>query len=152
MVVESIEADGLDWREPRRATGELLEEQGERRLADGRRCRKKDEDAPAFLLLQGRKTLEERTEQPRDRAFVVAYFLHKPVDRELHRAPMLDRCSLRLDFLDDIVLVVLEFIHMDMPPCEVTDVIFSYFIENKIYDMIELDIQLEEHGEKSIIA
>ena len=25
-------------------------------------------------------------------------------------------------------------------------------IENKIYDMIELDIQLEEHGEKSIIA
>lgn len=39
-----------------------------------------------------------------------------------------------------------------LSPCEVTDVIFSYFIENKIYDMIELDIQLEEHGEKSIIA
>ena len=39
-----------------------------------------------------------------------------------------------------------------LSPCEVTDVIFSYFIENKIYDMIELDIQLEEHGEKSIIV
>lgn len=30
--------------------------------------------------------------------------------------------------------------------CDKTDIIFSYFIENEIYDMIELDIQLEEHG------
>ncbi len=39
-----------------------------------------------------------------------------------------------------------------LSPCDKTDVIFSYFIENEIYDMIELDIQLEEHGLKCIIA
>ena len=33
-----------------------------------------------------------------------------------------------------------------LSPCDKTDIIFSYFIENGIYDMIELDIQLEEHG------
>lgn len=33
-----------------------------------------------------------------------------------------------------------------LSPCDKTDIIFSYFIENQIYDMIELDIQLEEHG------
>ncbi|MCI7796757.1 MAG: macro domain-containing protein, partial [Lachnospiraceae bacterium] len=33
-----------------------------------------------------------------------------------------------------------------LSPCDKTDIIFSYFIENEIYDMIELDIQLEEHG------
>ena len=36
-------------------------------------------------------------------------------------------------------------------PCDKTDVIFSYFIEKKIYDMIELDIQLEEHGLPCVI-
>jgi hypothetical protein len=34
----------------------------------------------------------------------------------------------------------------------ISDVIFSYFIENEIYDMIELDIQLEEHGQKCLIS
>lgn len=33
-----------------------------------------------------------------------------------------------------------------LSPCDKTDIIFRYFIENEIYDMIELDIQLEEHG------
>ena len=33
-----------------------------------------------------------------------------------------------------------------LSPCDKTDIIFSYFIENEIYDMIELDLQLEEHG------
>ena len=33
-----------------------------------------------------------------------------------------------------------------LSPCDKTDIIFSYFIENGIYDMIEIDIQLEEHG------
>ena len=32
------------------------------------------------------------------------------------------------------------------------DVIFSYFIENAIYDMVDLDIQLEEYGIPCIIA
>lgn len=39
-----------------------------------------------------------------------------------------------------------------LSPCDKTDVIFSFFIENGIYDMIELDIQLEEYGEKCLIV
>lgn len=38
-----------------------------------------------------------------------------------------------------------------LSPCNKTDIIFSYFIENQIYDMIELDIQLEEHGLSCLI-
>ena len=38
-----------------------------------------------------------------------------------------------------------------LSPCDKTDIIFSYFIENEIYDMLELDIQLEEHGLPCII-
>ena len=39
-----------------------------------------------------------------------------------------------------------------LSPSFKTDIIFSFFIENEIYDMIELDIQLEEHGEPCIIT
>lgn len=39
-----------------------------------------------------------------------------------------------------------------LSPCDKTDIIFSYFIENQIYDMIELDIQLEEHGLSCLIS
>ena len=39
-----------------------------------------------------------------------------------------------------------------LSPCDKTDIIFSYFIEHGIYDMIELDIQLEEHGLPCIIT
>jgi hypothetical protein len=39
-----------------------------------------------------------------------------------------------------------------LSPCDKTDVIFKYFIEHGIYDMIELDIQLEEHGLPCIIS
>lgn len=39
-----------------------------------------------------------------------------------------------------------------LSPCDKTDIIFKYFIENGIYDMIELDIQLEEHGLPCLIA
>jgi len=39
-----------------------------------------------------------------------------------------------------------------LSPCDKTDIIFSYFIENEIYDMIELDIQLEEYGLPCIIS
>lgn len=39
-----------------------------------------------------------------------------------------------------------------LSPCDKTDIIFSYFIENGIYDMIELDIQLEEHGLECLIS
>ena len=33
-----------------------------------------------------------------------------------------------------------------LSPCDKRDVIFSFFIENHIYDMIEIDIALEEYG------
>lgn len=39
-----------------------------------------------------------------------------------------------------------------LSPCDKTDIIFSYFIENGIYDMIEIDIQLEEHNLPCIIS
>ena len=39
-----------------------------------------------------------------------------------------------------------------LSPCDKTDIIFSFFIENEIYDIIELDIQLEEHGLPCIIS
>ena len=39
-----------------------------------------------------------------------------------------------------------------LSPCDKTDIIFSYFIENKIFDMFELDFQLEEHGLPCIIS
>ena len=39
-----------------------------------------------------------------------------------------------------------------LSPCDKTDIIFSYFIENEIYDMVNLDIQLEEYGLPCIIS
>ena len=33
-----------------------------------------------------------------------------------------------------------------LSPCDKRDIIFSFFIENKVYDMIEIDITLEEHN------
>lgn len=33
-----------------------------------------------------------------------------------------------------------------LSPCDKRDIIFSFFIENKVHDMIEIDIALEEHG------
>ena len=38
-----------------------------------------------------------------------------------------------------------------LSPCDKTDIIFSYFVENQIYDVLELDIQLEERGLPSIV-
>ena len=32
-----------------------------------------------------------------------------------------------------------------LSPCDKRDIIFSFFIEHKVYDMIEIDIALEEH-------
>ena len=39
-----------------------------------------------------------------------------------------------------------------LSPCDKRDIIFSYFIENGIYDMIELDIQMENFGLPCLIA
>lgn len=33
-----------------------------------------------------------------------------------------------------------------LSPCDKRDIIFSYFIEHEVFDMIEIDIALEEHG------
>ncbi len=39
-----------------------------------------------------------------------------------------------------------------LSPSDKTDVIFSYFIENGIYDIIQLDIELEEYGQPCLIS
>lgn len=39
-----------------------------------------------------------------------------------------------------------------LSPSDMTDVIFAFFIEKEIYDMIELDIKLEEHGLPCVIS
>ena len=33
-----------------------------------------------------------------------------------------------------------------LSPCDKRDIVFSFFIENNVHDMIEIDIALEEHG------
>lgn len=33
-----------------------------------------------------------------------------------------------------------------LSPCDMSDIIFSFFIENEIFNMIEIDIKLEEYG------
>lgn len=39
-----------------------------------------------------------------------------------------------------------------LSPCDMTDIIFSFFIEHKHFDIIDIDIQLEEHGLPCIIS
>ena len=41
---------------------------------------------------------------------------------------------------------------MRFPHADKTDIIFSYFIENGIYDMIEVTVQLETYGQPCIIG
>ncbi len=38
-----------------------------------------------------------------------------------------------------------------LSPCDKTDIIFAFYLENGIYNMVSLDIQLEEHGLPCII-
>ncbi|MBQ9768436.1 MAG: macro domain-containing protein [Lachnospiraceae bacterium] len=38
-----------------------------------------------------------------------------------------------------------------LSPCDKRDIIFSYFIEHGVFDMIEIDIALEEHGVECFI-
>lgn len=39
-----------------------------------------------------------------------------------------------------------------LSPCDMTDIIFSFFIEHEHFDIIDIDIQLEEHGLACIIS
>ena len=39
-----------------------------------------------------------------------------------------------------------------LSPCDLTDIIFSFYIENEHFDVIDIDIQLEEHGLPCIIS
>ena len=39
-----------------------------------------------------------------------------------------------------------------LSPCDKRDIIFSFFIENEIYDMVELDIALEERDLLGFLA
>lgn len=39
-----------------------------------------------------------------------------------------------------------------LSPCDLTDIIFTFYIEHEHYDVVDIDIQLEEHGLPCIIA
>ena len=39
-----------------------------------------------------------------------------------------------------------------LSPCDKRDVVFSYFIEKEYYDLVELDVELEERGLKCFLA
>lgn len=39
-----------------------------------------------------------------------------------------------------------------LSPCDLTDIIFSFYIEHEHYDVIDIDIQLEEHGLPCVIS
>ncbi len=39
-----------------------------------------------------------------------------------------------------------------LSPCDVCDIVFSFFIEHGVYDMLEIDIVLEEYGLPCFIA
>lgn len=51
-------------------------------------------------------------------------------------------CKLNIDETRDLLLRA----GYALSPSDMTDVIFSYFIEKEIYDMVEIDIVLEEKG------
>lgn len=39
-----------------------------------------------------------------------------------------------------------------LSPADMTDIIFSFYIEHNHFDVIDIDIQLEEHGLPCIIS
>ena len=38
-----------------------------------------------------------------------------------------------------------------LSPCDKRDVVFSYFIENEYYDLLEMDVELEARGLKCFL-
>lgn len=74
-------------------------------------------------------------------------------NRDYHPSKMTAMClcvgaKLNLDQTKDL----LSRAGYALSPSDKTDVIFSYFIENEIYDLVEIDIVLEEQGLPYLIA
>lgn len=83
-----------------------------------------------------------------NRAFVTKQLFSKiKLNKEYHpdKATAMRLCvgaKLSLDETKDL----LARAGYALSPCDRRDVIFSYFIERGVYDMIDIDIALEEHG------
>ena len=148
------------------------EEYGNARLRPGPRCMMPcvpSEDYSAFLE-ENEKALQERMEHLSDtfqeyfmyliqsrhmsnsevykRAIVTKQLFSKiKLNRSYHpdKATAMRLCvgaKLSLDETKDL----LARAGYALSPCDKRDIIFSFFIEHKVYDMIEIDIALEEHG------
>ena len=89
-----------------------------------------------------------------NRAFVTKQLFSKiKLNKEYHpdKATAMRLCvgaKLSLDETKDL----LARAGYALSPCDRRDVIFTYFIERGVYDMIDIDIALEEHGLPCFIA
>lgn len=139
-------------------------------------CYADDEEDEAFDELQIEKKLKERMEHMSDTfsQYLMYLIQEKNMDNaEVYKRAIVDRkifskVKNNIDYqpqkITALCLCVGAMLNLDetkdllsragyaLSPCSKTDIIFSYFIENEIYDMIEIDIQLEEHGLPCIIS
>ena len=105
-----------------------------------------------LLYLIGQKGLTNA--EVYNRAFVTKQLFSKiKLNKEYHpdKATAMRLCigaKLSLDETKDL----LARAGYALSPCDRRDVIFSYFIERGVYDMIDIDIALEEHGLPCFIA
>lgn len=81
------------------------------------------------------------------------YFSHLKVNKYFHPEKIKALClcvgaKLTLDETKDL----LARAGYALSPCDLTDIIFAFYIEHGHYDVIDIDIQLEEHGLPCIIA
>ncbi len=105
-----------------------------------------------LLYLIGQKGLTNA--EVYNRAFVTKQLFSKiKLNKEYHpdKATAMRLCvgaKLSMDETKDL----LARAGYALSPCDRRDVIFSYFIERGVYDMIDIDIALEEHGLPCFIA
>ena len=87
------------------------------------------------------------------RACLTKQYFHKIKNKDFHpeKIKALLLCvgaKLNLDETKDL----LARAGYALSPADLTDIIFTFFIEHKHYDVIDIDIQLEEHGLPCIIS
>lgn len=129
---------------------EFMEQNGDR-LAE-RIAHKADGFQPYFFYLLKCKNLENA--EVRRRAYIDKRLFSKIKNNEKYhpdKLTVLRLCvgaQLNLDETKDL----LARAGYAMAPGDVADIIFQFFIENGIYDILEIDITFEEYGLTPIIA